>query len=277
VIKSPEVSVITSISLDHTRLLGNTEEEIAKKKRGSIKENSPVVLYPLNGPGVVDIVKNTANEKQSAFILPDILSLQILEENIEFTHFEYKGAGYKTKLLGRHQVYNAITAIEAANCLFKNSYNKIYSGIEKTYFPARFEILSKDPLVVFDGAHNISGIGALADTIKNLLPDKKIIFICGMLKDKNPKEALRAICAEPFVHKFFAVPVNSPRTETAENLCKYALKYCENAEFGDNLHEAVLKAAGEAAKDKNFAVVCFGSLYLAGEIKKSVKIIAFRE
>ena len=115
--------------------------------------------------------------------MPDIKSLKITEENIYFTQFEYKSKTYKIKLLGRHQVYNALTVIETMDCLFVGNdprvvpckkimpiigttqgsfptdvYNAIYNGIEKTFFPARFEILSEEPLVIFDGAHNISGV-----------------------------------------------------------------------------------------------------------------------
>ena len=273
VIKSPFISVITSISLDHTQVLGDTVEKIAVEKCGIIKENSPVVLYPLNCESVTDIVKKTAREKNSQFIMPDIKSLKILEENIYFTQFEYKGREYKIKLLGRHQVYNALTVIETINCLFNDEneekiYNAIYNGIERTFFPSRFEILSRNPLIIFDGAHNISGITALKDTVKNLLSDKKIILFCGMLKGKNAEAALKEICSEKFVCKFIAVPVNSPRSETPEILCGYASRYCGNAEYNDNLEDAVKKAVGEASAGDNIAVVCFGSLYLAGDVKK---------
>ena len=279
IIKSPLASVITSISLDHTQVLGDTIEKIAAEKCGIIKENSPVILYPLNSESVINIVKNTAREKHSEFIMPDIKLLKILEENIYFTRFEYKNREYKIKLLGRHQVYNAITAIETINYLFvgtncvrppksHNSHGR--TQFVPTFFPSRFEILSKSPLVIFDGAHNISGVTALKETIKNLLPDKKIILICGMLRGKNAKESLKEICAEKFVRKFIAVPVDSPRTESPETLCKYASEYCENAEYSYNLHDAVSKAVAEASVSENFAVVCFGSLYLSADVKKTV-------
>jgi len=243
--------------------LGDTAEKIAVEKCGIIKPNSQVVLYPLNKGSVIDIVKTTAREKNCGFTMPDIKALNILEESIDFTRFEYKGKPYKIKLAGRHQVYNAITVIETANRLFNGD-----TGIEKTFFPARFEALSKDPVVVFDGAHNIPAVTALKEAIKTLLPGKKIIFICGMLKDKNPEAALKEICAEPFVYKFTAVPVDSPRAETPEKLCGYASKHCQNAGYDHDLHNAVKNAAEEAAAGRNLAVVCFGSLYLAEHIKK---------
>jgi dihydrofolate synthase/folylpolyglutamate synthase len=290
IIKSPLVSVITSIGLDHMQVLGDTVEKIAVWKCGIIKENSPVILSPLNCESVIDIVKKTAREKNSEFIMPDIKSLKILEENIDFTRFEYKNTIYKIKLAGRHQVYNAITVIETIEHLFndgkpppcghplysrtsfaKGAYNAVYNGIEKTFFPARFEILSRKPLVIFDGAHNISGVTALKEAIKNLLPDKKIILICGMMKEKNPEEIIKNIASESFVDRFIAVPVDSPRAETPENLCQYASKYCKNAEYSDNLFDAVKKVVDIAAGGENYAVVCFGSLYLAGDVKKILK------
>ncbi|MCL2816602.1 MAG: Mur ligase family protein, partial [Oscillospiraceae bacterium] len=97
-IKSPLASVIMSIGLDHMKQLGDTVEKIAAEKCGIIKPNSPVVLYPLNQKSVIDIVGNTAREKNSEFIMPDIKSLKILkilEENIDFTKFEYKNKIYK--------------------------------------------------------------------------------------------------------------------------------------------------------------------------------------
>ena len=269
-IRSPLASVIMSIGLDHMKLLGDTTEQIAFEKCGIIKQDSKAAAYPLNKDSVIDIIKNTAREKNAGFIMPDIKSLKILDENIDFTRFEYKNKIYKTRLAGRHQVYNALTVIETINNLFgENNYEAVYNGIEKTFFPARFEILSKDPPVIFDGAHNMPGVIALRETIKNILPDKKIILIAGMLKDKNPGEILKEICAEDFAYKFIAVPVDSPRAETPENLRDHAAKYCGNTEYDYDLQEAIKNALGLVkAKGKDYAVVCFGSLYLAGEVKK---------
>ena len=280
IIKSPLASVITQIGFDHMKILGDTIEKIAYEKCGIIKENSLVVLYPLNSENVTEIVRNTAREKNCKFIMPDIKSLKILDENINFTQFEYKNKIYKTKLLGRHQIYNALTVIETINCL----YNKgpllkrgggeadgglhIYNGIEKTFFPARFEILSNNPLFIFDGAHNISGIIALRETIKNLLPDKKIILICGMMRDKKPEEVLKYIAGESFVEKFIGVPVDSNRAEEPQILCEIAKEYCKNSEYSDNLYESLSKII--FGNNKDFAVVCFGSLYLAGDVKKAM-------
>jgi dihydrofolate synthase/folylpolyglutamate synthase len=165
-------------------------------------------------------------------------------------------------------VYNALTAIETIYSIFGDApeiYGAICRGIEKTSFPARFEIIRRHPLVILDGAHNISGVCALRETIKNLLPKKKITLVCGMLKDKNPGDVLPHIAGEGFVERFICAPVDSPRAESPAKLCEIAKKYCKNAEYRDTLPEALADVGAECA------AVVFGSLYLAGETKKFMK------
>ncbi|MCL2100081.1 MAG: hypothetical protein FWH24_06560, partial [Oscillospiraceae bacterium] len=241
------------------------------EKCGIIKKDGALVLYPLNPPQVTEIAKKTAIEKNCAFIVPDLKYLKILGENIYGTHFEYKNKNYSLPFAGEHQVYNALTVIEAAKYLYsekkiRSDHKAVYAGMEKTRFPARFEILSREPLVIFDGAHNVPAVCALRETIKKLLPDKKIILICGILKDKEPENIIKNIAGEDFTECFYAVPVNLPRAETPENLCVIAKKYCTNTAAYNNSGEA-LEQAVKKAEAGNFAVVCFGSLYLAGDIK----------
>jgi len=275
IIKSPLVSVIMQLGLDHMAVLGDTVEQIAHEKCGIIKENCAIVLYPVNPPSVIKIAEQTAHEKNCEFIMPDLKYLKILDENIDCTSFKYKNKNYNLKLLGTHQIYNALTVIEAANCL-RGDYNAIYTGIEKTRFPSRFEILSRKPLLIFDGAHNIPAVCALRETIKNLLPDKKIILICGMLKDKEPENIIKNIAGESFVERFIAAPVNLERAETPENLRAIAAKYCANAESETDLSAALTRAMGDAERG-NLAVVCFGSLYMADDLRRAYKKIALTQ
>ena len=276
-IKSPLASVITSIGLDHMQQLGDTIEKIAAEKCGIIKSGSPVVFYPLNSESATEVAKAAALEKNSEFVVPDTKSLTITKEKTDGTEFEYKGKVYEIRLAGRHQVYNALTAIETLHCIFKNTptpglYEAVCSGLKKTYFPARFETLSKSPLVVLDGAHNISGAEALCEAIKTLLPDKKIVLVCGMMKDKNPDYVLRHIAGEGFVKKFIGAPVDSPRAESPQKLAEIAGRYCADAKYGDSLAEIVEEIfETPPPESENCAFVFFGSLYLAGEVKRLVK------
>ena len=275
IVKSPLVSVIMQIGMDHMDVLGNTIEQIAREKCGIIKENSAIVLYPLNHLSVMEIAKETAQEKNCEFIMPNLEELKILEENISHTIFEYKSKIYKLGLIGKHQVYNAVTVIEAADYLYnsaktQSSYDFIQVALKKTKFPSRFEVISSKPLLIFDGAHNLPGIFALRETIKNLLPDKKIILVCGMLKDKDPETLIKNIAGEDFVERFIAVPVDNPRAEAPENLCKIAAKYNTAAilEASSSVSDGLTQALKlcEAAGG-NLAIIAFGSLYLANEIR----------
>jgi len=278
IVKSPLVSVIMQIGMDHMDVLGDTIEQIAREKCGIIKENSAVVLYPLNEASVIKIAEETAREKNCEFIMPNLNELKILEEDISRTVFEYKSRRYILGLIGKHQVYNAVTVIETADYLYNSSksfvnYEVVRAALEKTRFPSRFEVISSKPLLIFDGAHNLQGIYALRDTIKNLLPNKKIILLCGMLIDKDPETLIRYIADEDFVERFIAVPVDSPRAETAENLCKIAAKYTDaiteqSVSVGDGLAQAVKLCEADC---DNFAIVAFGSLYLADEIRNAVQ------
>ena len=115
-IPPPLVSVITSISLDHTAILGDTVEKIARQKAGIIKKNSAVVLSMFNKANVIDIVKNTAQSNNADFILPDFRKFERLAMQADGNPFIYKGVQYKTAMFGFHQPVNAVTAIEV--CIF---------------------------------------------------------------------------------------------------------------------------------------------------------------
>ena len=265
VIKSPLVSVVMQIGLDHTEILGDTVEQIALEECRGAARGCPLVLYPANAPPVIKIAERAAHH---GLIMPDLDCLSITGESMHGTGFKYKGRSYDLGLLGRHQVYNAVTVVEAAEYLGCD-YGAVYAGIKKTRFPARFEVMSREPLIIFDGAHNVPAALALRDSIRGLLPGRKIILVCGMLRDKNPEDIIKNIAGEDFVHKFMAVPVDSERAETPESLRVIAAKYGADAEACDNLGGALAQAARAAARD-NLAVVAFGSLYLAGEVRRAL-------
>ena len=303
VVKNPLASVITSISFDHMAVLGDTLEKIAGWKCGIIKDNSLTVLYPLNESAVINLVEATAKSKNNNLIFPDISQIEIIKESLEYTEFRYKRRDYKIKLIGNHQVYNAVTVIETILTLVdcgkvnpvgtnsvrpptqnnlqrqtqfalttKTIYEAIYQGLAETYFPARFEVLSASPLVIFDGAHNISGVETLSKNINKLLGDKKVTLICGMSNDKQPEISLEKILKLPQLVKFIAVAANSNRAIPSKELCEIAKKYYKNAEYiedFDTLKATLNNLMQKAAEDE--AIICFGSLYLAGGIKQIVR------
>ena len=261
VILSPIVSVIVSISFDHVNILGDTLEKIAFEKCGIIKPTCPVVSYPEQDEDVLAVIMESCAVKGCRLTVPNFNSVQIVSNELFDTRFIYDGFEISPKLLGNHQIKNAITAIEALKIVRGAGFNitdeDISSGISDTVFPARMEILSKDPLVIVDGAHNLSGAQTLADSLKKL-PEKPII-IMGMLADKDFESVVKLIA--PLGEEFVAVTPNNPRKLDCKSLCEVASRYttaCYFEEYAD---------AVEYALKNNQAVVVCGSLYLASDMR----------
>lgn len=258
VISSPICSVITKIDYDHTAYLGETLSKIATEKCGIIKQ-SPTVCYPLQE----DEAFKTIRQKANRLIVPKTDELKIIKNSELGNTFIYKGKEYATTLSGRHQVYNAITAIEAV-CLSGIAVDEkaIKNGIENATIPARMELISKKPFTVLDGAHNPDGAAALASYMEGF--DGRIIGICGMMADKNCEDFLKKVL--PFVKKLITVTVKeNPRTESAERLARLSQKYCKEVKTADSYDEAVQEAL--CGLQENEALFVFGSLYLAGGIR----------
>lgn len=272
IIKASELSIITSIDLDHTEYLGNTIAEVTKNKCGIIKENSRVLSYMNQKSEALSVIEETARKMNSIFVAADKKDLNIKEVSLSGNRFSYSGQNYETSLIGLYQIYNSITAINAAQILKDNGWlisnDDIKNGIKAAKWPARFEILRRDPVMIADGSHNSDGMRAFAETAKKILKDKKVIAIFGMLKDKDYDycmKELSAICDTVVVTE-----VDSPRRETAEKLTACAKKYFKNIYTEKENHNAVKKAMSLANKED--VIIALGSLYMMENIKKSVVV-----
>jgi len=257
IIQKPVVSVITSISLDHTELLGDTVDKIAFEKCGIIKQNCPVVAYADNEIAANEVITKIAAENNSKLIFADKNTVFVKEMNVFGTAFIYQNDEYKISMLGMHQVYNALTAITVAK-LLEISIDKIQKGLVGTKFAGRFEIIHKNPVVIIDGAHNYSGILAFKDTLlKNFKMNKKII-IMGMLKDKEYEKCIKEIAEIADV--FIATEPENLRKLSAREMADVS---GANLCF-ENKNNAIAYALENAEKDD---VICVcGSLYLIGGI-----------
>lgn len=267
IIESPCASVITSISLDHTAVLGDTIEKIARQKAGIIKQDCPVVLAPSQKREVYALVYRTATQFNSLFITPNTGRLKIEKCGCTGNHFSYKGMTYITAMAGRHQIDNALTAIETLYTLKKSGFNRIsyvhiYDGIKTAEVPSRCQIIREDkPFVIIDGAHNPDGMRALADFIRTV-PKAPKIMVCGMMEDKDWQTAIgyisryidRAVCLDGF----------APKTVFAPRLAEMF----REAEVS-SINDAVARAVTLAGTDG--MVVVAGSLYLAAALQKHTK------
>jgi dihydrofolate synthase/folylpolyglutamate synthase len=266
VILPPLACVITSISLDHTQILGDTVEEITASKAGIIKQNCSVICYPLQQDGALQVISQKISDTNSSLVIPDINQLEIKSHDLNGGNFIYKNQSYQINLIGKFQIYNAIVAIETINVLKKKGYDitqkDIKNGLKEVAFPARFEILSKNPLVVIDGTHNLDGAKSLENTILNI-KTKKITLILGMLADKDYENTIKLIC--PYAVKIITVPIDNPRALDYLKLGKIARIYCKNVQSTQDYLDAINSAFKNIQSDD--MILVFGSLYLASEIR----------
>ncbi len=266
IISSPLVSVITSIGLDHTDYLGGTVSKIAFEKCGIIKENSNVVSYPLQKPEALEVIENSCKERNCNLTVPYLKNIEIIKETIDGSEFFYNGQKYALNMAGRHQIYNAVTAICAINALGLGiSYEAIFEGLNAVKCPARLEVISQNPLVLIDGAHNSDKVLALYEHIRDY--KGKIVSICGMLKDKEYEKSASLIA--PLCKSIITITPNSPRALSAKEMAEVSKKYCKDCACAPTIKEAVSLALAKLNKDD--MLLCWGSLYTAGELKEEFK------
>lgn len=280
---TPILSVITSISLDHTQILGDTIEKIAMQKAGIIKQNVPTILYNQNEK-VLNVIKKVCEEKNSMLTITDYEIKNYTDTEIE----KIFGAGktknsakqyfnLKTKkdsydislnLLGTHQIKNASVVIGVAEALINQGINikknDILSALDTVIWIGRLEIMNKEPLVVLDGAHNIDGITTLIDNIKKYFTYKKIILINGILKDKQIDDMVEKLAS--LADKIITVDVDNYRSASGKQLADIFKKYNTNVEYISDPKKAYELSLSLANADD--MVLIAGSLYLIGDFRK---------
>lgn len=271
IIKKSEVSVITSISLDHTNILGDTLLKIAEHKCGIFKEGGNVVGYPQPDFAVERFIKDKAKEKNCKYFPHELSKIRLVREEIDGSTIIYAGCTFKIPLTGKHQLYNFATAVAAINVLKQNGWNVTYKslidGISKVKVPARTEIISHSPLTIIDGGHNAEGVDALYNTLVKFCANRKIIAVFGMMRDKDYRYAVKKLA--PLCERIYTTEASNPRTLDAKSLAKEVKQYCKKVRPEPNPEKAYYKAL-KKAKDDDVVLVC-GSLYLASDVKKFIK------
>ena len=185
VIERPLITMITSISFDHQQFLGNTISEIALEKAGIIKKGIPLILYAQSNE-IMETINKVAKEKNSKVIVNDLSKIDILENKKSGQVINYKNfKNLKINLLGSHQVNNATISlellIELRNMGFDISDESIYKGFSTVSWPCRFELVSKKPDFILDGAHNIDGVEKFISNMNFYYKNTKKIAIFGFL------------------------------------------------------------------------------------------------
>jgi len=266
------VSVITTISYDHTKSLGDSLEKIAFEKAGILKNGIPLVLGKMPEEAS-QIIKKRAEELDiQVFELGKDFKVTNIKISTSGTSFDFQSKDcsqkkLKLNLIGKHQADNAAIAIfsfliflKRTNRTFKSE--KIRNALTKINWSGRMQIIQKKPTVMIDGAHNEEGIKVLTQNLKELFPNKKIYFVMAILRDKNLGKIIEKIIEVS--HKIFISKNRSTRAAEIEEQEKFVKNSNIDFEVIDNVLEATKTAIKQAVKED--IVIISGSLYTISEV-----------
>jgi dihydrofolate synthase/folylpolyglutamate synthase len=272
---TPRVSVITSLSYDHTAVLGNTLAQIAKEKAGIIKPGVPVVSSPQKEEAL-KVLEEVAAERGCEFTLVgQEYTYKAGDHSLDGQSFDVTTPGQGLKealvlclpLLGAHQVENAVTAYAAIQkSEFGLNDTQIGQGFAQVYWPCRFEIASREPTVIFDSAHNEDAFVRLTDTLETYFPGRKIVLILGVSEDKHLKAMLGAI--KPLVDILIVTRANHPRALEPEKIIEIANEVGLKCEAAVPVETAFHRAL-EIAKNNGSITISAGSMFVTAEVKSA--------
>ena len=273
VIDAPLVAVITPIGLDHTQVLGDTIQQIAREKCGILKPGSRVVTSGNQDVDALAVILETACANQMVVVQPTLKAAEQVHMTLEGTDLIYNGYQLHIPLAGKHQIDNALTAFEAVSELelhygFQVSAEAIKKGIAGVRFPGRMEVVCQDPLTILDGAHNPHGAKALKEAL-SLLEGRPITAVMGVLEDKD-SEGVLELLAPCFKRLICVTLYGNPRALDGHALAAQADALGLQASAAHSLEEGLELAQMVAQAEKGVVVVC-GSLYLVSGLRKILK------
>ena len=274
VIQNTMVEVFASISYDHMAILGKTLGEIATQKAGIMKPGSRAVA--LKGEEEVEqVLLQKAKEVQIPLTFADTSKARGIKSTLEkqtFTYKEHKNVAIT--LAGRYQIDNAVLALEALDALTLAGLSipekAVQKGFLKALWPGRFQVIAKKPYFIADGAHNRDGAAKLAQSVQFYFTNKRIIYIMGMLRDKEQEEVLKVTA--PYAEQILTIPTKGARGLSSYDLACMARDYHERVTSLDSVQEAVELAYLMA--DKDTIIIAFGSLSFLGELIPLVEAIS---
>ncbi len=264
------ISVLTRIDYDHTGFLGESLSAITKNKCGILRNRKPVVVYPEQEPEVLQTISAEAKTKGSVLRVPKMNDLTGCENTPLGSYFSYgQYNNVFIPLCGEHQINNAITAIETITALKEQGVfiaeDAVYQGLASSKWSGRFEILSQEPPVILDGAHNPNGVKAFAKALQKTYPERSFIGVVGMLRDKDMAECLKTLSM--VCETLVLTTVNNPRSVAADELTVLAKELQIPCAAVEHPAQAVKKAF--SMRKKGQGVFCVGSLYNLSFYKES--------
>ena len=262
-------SIITSISMDHCRILGNKISEIAAHKAGIIKPGAPVICIEQKEDAMEPIRAAAKAADTPLYEVHRDEVRQIFSDKRESIVFFREFENLHLKMLGSCQPENAALAVQAASVLSRSypiEKKHIYDGIEKTRWGGRFELHSGSPDIILDGAHNPDGIRRLRESVNQMFGAVPICYVCGVLADKDYEKEIEILFGR--ASNVFTVTPPSPRAMKSTDL-KAAIKerFPQLKVTSFDSEDGIEKAMEEAVSQNNPVVVC-GTLTILARVKE---------
>ncbi len=271
VIKTPILSVITGIALDHTSILGDTVEKIAAEKAGIIKGGVPV-LWCGKDAGAENVISAKAAETDVPFLKVERSTLCINKMTLDGTDFDFgERKNINLSLLGTYQPENASNVLTAIDVLKNNGFEipekAIYDGMKSVKWHARFEVINRAPIIIADGGHNPEGIDSAVQSIEKYFGERKVGIITGVMADKDYNYMASRMSS--VAEKVFCLTPDNPRALTAEKYAEVFEAIGVEATACSSVDNAVSSAV-KWAKENDMPIVSLGSLYMYCEVAASV-------
>ncbi|MBI2573335.1 bifunctional folylpolyglutamate synthase/dihydrofolate synthase [Candidatus Woesearchaeota archaeon] len=260
----PLVSVITNIDLEHTKILGDSKVKIAHEKAGIIKEGVPVVTAEKD-QSVLAVFSDRCKERGSVlYETSSRVTINPASSTLDSQMFKVSGGfngTFLTQMRGTHQLDNIATALAALSLLPRKEWDitpkAIEEGLKLAYWPGRLEVISQNPFILIDGAHNLACVKVLLQYLKTIKYQHGVLLLA--LSDDAEKEAIIPLLIPHFQHVILTQGNHKPRNP--QELLPLVQKYCKDVEVVAVVTDAVVKAL---AKQGDFVLVT-GSLYMIGE------------
>ena len=267
IIDVPEAAVIAAMGMDHVKELGPTMADIARAKAGIIKEGGRVVSYGGNSEAD-EVIAAVCRARNASLCQPDFSAIVPGDFSLEGQTFSYKGwCGLRIPLVGAYQMNNAAVVLETVEVLRQRGWSvsdeAVRKGLADTRWPARFEVLRRDPVFIVDGGHNPHGIRATAESLSRLFPGRKITFVTGVMADKDVEHILGLIV--PLAEQFFTVRPDNPRAMDAGELAARIEAMGAKATACASVQDGVDRAI--QAEGPHGVACALGSLYMSGEVR----------
>lgn len=270
----PEIAVITNVTLEHTDRCGDTIAEIANHKAGIIKQGVPVVTGAQEA--ALEVIKTKAAERAAQLYVcgrdfsgRSAGEVKPFRQKVAVTAKECNTTCYELGLLGRHQAGNCAIAVMTVRLLRRNdsriTEKAIHHGLAKVSWPGRFEVFSGEPAIIIDGAHNPAGAKVLRETLDDIFPARRIVFLLGILKDKDITGIVHAL-----IRPEDTVIVAAPRSDRAGDPEQIAREIrADYVETATSIEQGINKAV-HLGRIQDGVMCAAGSLYLVGTVRQWV-------